>query len=405
MRQNRILDSVCAVCCVISACSASRRAATQGDCGACTVWLDGVPFHSCLMPAFRAAGRAVTTIEGLERDGQLHPMQQAFLDAQAFQCGFCAAGMIMTAATFDAEARQDLPRMLKGNLCRCTGYRGIDDALHGVVNVEKDVAGEACGRSVRNPFAEAIVTAATRITLSMCRRWSGMLHLKVLRSPHPHARIRSIELDKAQAVPGVVAIFTWEDVPRKLYSTATHEDHMVDPDDTYMLDNVVRFVGQRVAAVAAETEAAAEAACRALEVEYELLPAVFDPEAGHGAERADPARQKRGLPRQRLCRHPWRARQCRAGLQGGRRHPRDDLFDLAGAACASRDARLHRLAGRRRPAACADQLAGAVHRQAEALLSARPLRPRRACLYRTGRRRLRRQAGDDLRGSLRAGRP
>ena len=255
-----------------------KKGCDQGDCGACTVHIDGKPFHSCLVPAFRAAGQEITTIEGLARDGRLHPMQQAFLDAQAFQCGFCTAGMIMTAATFDEQAHQDLPRMLKGNLCRCTGYHSIDDALHGVVNVEEeDGGGDACGKSLRNPFAQSIVTGQARYTLDVAME--GALHLKVLRSPHPHARIKSIGRDKALAVPGVVAVFTWEDVPRKLYSTATHEDHLVDPDDTYMLDNVVRFVGQRVAAVVAETESAAEEACRLLEVEYELLPAVFDPEA------------------------------------------------------------------------------------------------------------------------------
>ncbi len=259
-------------------CFGVKKGCDSGDCGACTVWLDGTPFHSCLMPAFRAAGHEITTIEGLEKEGRLHPMQQAFLDAQAFQCGFCTAGMIMTAATFDEEAHDNLARMLKGNLCRCTGYQSIDDALIGQKSVEEDIAGQACGASLKSPFAEAIVTGRARYTLDM-PPMAGMLHLKVLRSPHPHARIKSIKRDKAAAVSGVVAIYTWEDVPRRLYSTATHEDHLVDPDDTYMLDNIVRFVGQRVAAVVAETEGIAEEACRLLEVDYELLPAVFDAEA------------------------------------------------------------------------------------------------------------------------------
>lgn len=230
-----------------------KKGCDAGDCGACTVWLDGSPVHSCLMPAFRAAERKITTIEGLAKaDGTLHPIQQAFLDAQAFQCGFCAAGMIMTVASLDNARRADLPHALKGNLCRCTGYRSIHDAVHGIVSAEEDVAGKAGGASLRNPFSEGIVTGAARYTLDVAM--DGLLHLKVLRSPHAHAKVLSIGREKAMAVPGVAAIFTWEDVPRRLYSTATHEDHLVDPDDTYMLDNVVRFVGQRIAAVAAETE-------------------------------------------------------------------------------------------------------------------------------------------------------
>jgi putative selenate reductase molybdopterin-binding subunit len=254
-----------------------KKGCDAGDCGACTIWLDGMPVHSCLMPAFRAAGREITTIEGLARDGELHPVQQAFLDAQAFQCGFCTAGMIMTATALDEKQRADLPHALKGNLCRCTGYRAISDALHGKAEVEEDVAGDACGASVPNPFARAIVTGKARYTMDVAVQ--GLLHLKVLRSPHAHARILAIGRERALAVPGVVAVFTWEDVPRRLYSTATHEDHLVDPDDTYMLDNVVRFVGQRVAAVVAESEASADKACRLLDVTYEVLPAVFDPVA------------------------------------------------------------------------------------------------------------------------------
>jgi CO/xanthine dehydrogenase Mo-binding subunit/aerobic-type carbon monoxide dehydrogenase small subunit (CoxS/CutS family) len=253
-----------------------RKGCDAGDCGACTVWLDGKPVHSCLVPAFRAEGREVTTLQGLAHDGELHPMQRAFLDAQAFQCGFCAAGMIMTSASLPEEAKNDLPFHLKGNLCRCTGYHAIEDAIRGVASAEPDRPGHACGASLANPLAEKIVTGDACYTMDFAMK--GMLHLKVLRSPHAHARITAIRKERALAVPGVRAVFTWEDVPRRLYTTACHDDHHVDPDDTYMLDNVARFVGQRVAAVVADTEGAAEEGCRRLEVDYEVLPAVFDAE-------------------------------------------------------------------------------------------------------------------------------
>ncbi|MBV8193688.1 MAG: molybdopterin-dependent oxidoreductase [Alphaproteobacteria bacterium] len=256
-----------------------KKGCDAGDCGACTVWLDGEPFHSCLVPAFRGEGRKITTIEGLAKDGQLHPIQKAFHDAQAFQCGFCAAGMMMTTASaaFDEARKADLPHALKGNICRCTGYRSIVDALHGKSNIDEDVAGKALGASIPNPHTDAILTGHARYTMDIAM--DGMLHLKVLRSPHAHARLKSIDKSKALAVPGVVAIYTWEDVPRRLYSTALHEDHLVDPDDTYVLDNVARFVGQRLAMVIAESEGAAEAGVRELVVDYEILPAVFDPVA------------------------------------------------------------------------------------------------------------------------------
>ena len=253
-----------------------KKGCDAGDCGACTVWLDGVPVHSCLIPAFRADGHQVTTIEGLAQNGDLHPMQHAFMQAAGFQCGFCTAGMIMTAATLSEKQIKDLPRYLKGNLCRCTGYHSIENAIHGVTSIEEDKPGKSCGAGLLAPAAEAIVTGKVRFTLDTAME--GMLHLKLLRSPHAHARITAIRKDAALAVPGVRGVYTWEDVPRLLYTSATHDDYHVDPNDTYLLDNVVRFVGQRVAAVVAETEGAAEEGCRKIEIDYEMLPAVFDPE-------------------------------------------------------------------------------------------------------------------------------
>ena len=258
-------------------CFGVKKGCDTGDCGACTVHVDGVPVHSCVYPAFRARDRRVTTVEGLADADGLHPVQQGFLDAQGFQCGFCTAGMIMTAAALTDDQRADLPRSLKGNLCRCTGYRAIADALGGTVNTGEPRPGAAVGSSVAAPAGPDVVTGTARYTFDV--DMPGVLHLKVLRSPHAHARIVGIDTTAALAVPGVEAVFTHRDSPGVHFSTAQHENAAEDPADTRVLDDVVRFVGQRVAAVVAVSEAAAEEGCRQLVVRYEVLPAVFTAEA------------------------------------------------------------------------------------------------------------------------------
>src|SRR5271167_2562341 len=252
-----------------------KKGCDAGDCGACTVLIDGEPVHSCLIPAFRADGHAVTTIEGLAPNGGTHPMQQAFLDAQAFQCGFCTAGMILTCASLNQAQRQDLGASLKGNLCRCTGYRSIEDALNGKNNIEQAASGKAFGRSLPAPAGPQVVRGAARYTFDTAI--DGLLHIKLLRAPHPHARIASIDKTAALGVRGVREVLTFEDAPGRLFSTARHEKVWMDPDDTRVLDNVVRFIGQKVAAVVAESEAAAEEGCRRLRVDYGILPHVTDP--------------------------------------------------------------------------------------------------------------------------------
>jgi putative selenate reductase molybdopterin-binding subunit len=261
-------------------CLGVKKGCDAGDCGACTVHLDGKAVHSCLLPAHRAEGAEITTIEGLGSPDEPHPMQTAFLDAQGFQCGFCTAGLIMTAVALNQGQLRDLPAALKGNLCRCTGYRAIADAISGVRHVESVEAGQASGRNLPAPAGPGVVTGRVRYTMDVrpTGELADLLHMKIVRSPHASARIRGIDATEAMALPGVTAVLTHADAPPRFFSTARHEMYTDDPDDTLVLDPVIRHVEQRVAAVVAESETVAEAACRLVKVEYEILPAVFDPE-------------------------------------------------------------------------------------------------------------------------------
>jgi carbon-monoxide dehydrogenase small subunit len=112
----------------------SKNACEQGECGSCSVWMDGTLVCACLVLAAQAEGCDVRTVEGLAAEGTLHPVQQAFIDAGAVQCGFCTPGLVV--AVTDLLSRSPSPadavirEALSGNLCRCTGYQKIMDAVH-----------------------------------------------------------------------------------------------------------------------------------------------------------------------------------------------------------------------------------------------------------------------------------
>jgi xanthine dehydrogenase YagT iron-sulfur-binding subunit len=114
----------------------SKKGCDQGTCGACTVWVDGRRVLACLTLAAVCEGRDVTTIEGLESDGELHPMQSAFVEHDAFQCGYCTPGQIMSAVKLieegNAGSDDDIAEFMSGNICRCAAYGNIRAAIREV---------------------------------------------------------------------------------------------------------------------------------------------------------------------------------------------------------------------------------------------------------------------------------
>ncbi len=264
----------------------NKEGCGAGECGTCSVFVNGVLMKSCLMPAAKAQDAEIETVESLAKTGELSVLQKAFHKAGASQCGFCIPGMVMAAtAALRANAfadREEIKERLGGNICRCTGYQKIIDA----VEIARDVQNgrlpvtvlaedaiadfEVIGKRVRRIDAPSKVSGRLKYAADMTM--PGMLHVQVLRSPYPYAQIRSIDTSAAEAMEGVEAVITSADVPG--------EDGfgVFVNDQPIMARGKVRYIGEAVAAVAAEDLLTAKRALAAIKVDYAPLQAVFDPD-------------------------------------------------------------------------------------------------------------------------------
>ncbi|MBI2303154.1 MAG: molybdopterin-dependent oxidoreductase [Chloroflexi bacterium] len=251
----------------------------KGECGACTVLLDGKALMACRLPVSRVVGKEVITIEGLGAPDRLHPLQDAFIQCGAVQCGYCTPGIIMQAQALllanPNPTRGEVVRRLSRNLCRCTGYVKIIDAVlyaaHLMGGGEKRSfrkGDRLVGESVERIDAPKKVCGLAKFAGDLFL--PDMLYGKVLRSPYHHALIKGIDTSEAKKLPGVVGVFTAGDIPGVNNLPGARPSAYVFAEDR------VRFFGEGVAAVAAETEEVAEAALSKIKVDYQPLPAVFD---------------------------------------------------------------------------------------------------------------------------------
>lgn len=313
----------------------------QGLTGADTVLLDGKPVNAGSIFTVQCVGHKIITLEALgehpekgwKQSAGLHPIQRAFIETGAIQCGYCTPGQILAAKELlerqPEPTEEDIRDALSGVMCRCTGYlkpvqavmraaaelrgeqvdpihsslgpipapnewiqptkegkdRPFPDGKHPeaqtstrVMPLIRITPEKKMFTSVGKPETkvDAVKLAQGKPAFTADFEIRGLLHAKVLGSPYAHAVISSIDASKARSLPGVAAVLTHEDIPRVAYSTAGQSDPIPGPLDCFSLDTKVRFVGDRVAFVAAETPEIATEALKLIEVEYKVLEPILD---------------------------------------------------------------------------------------------------------------------------------
>ena len=258
----------------------TKDGCSSGDCGSCVVLVDGKPVDSCVYLMRRANGVSIETIEGLsEPGGRLHPIQAAYLANGGTQCGFCTPGFIMATKALLAKnpspTEQEIREGLKDNICRCTGYVQIFESVQQAGEWLREPAKyEGWKPAVGALGAPAVLidgqrSVRGRLTYADDMVLPGMLYGTVVWAEHPYARILGIDTTAAAGAPGVERVITAADVP------GSNAHGILVQDQPVLCHDFVRFTGDPVAVVLADTKEHADAAAKLVKVDYEPLQGVF----------------------------------------------------------------------------------------------------------------------------------
>jgi aldehyde oxidoreductase len=256
----------------------------KGQCGACTVIVNGKAVRSCLRKVADLEGADVITVEGLGTPENPHLIQEAFVLSGAIQCGYCTPGMIMaTKALLDQNPNPDIKAIKKAlarNLCRCTGYTKIIDAVRLAGQfLRGETSPEAVRRNLKkrmigesHPRPSAMLKACGLAEFTADIKLENVLELAVVHSTEHHAIIKSIDSSAATKMPGVVGIMTADDIK------GINRIRFLATDQPVLCEDKVRSLGDPIAIVAAETRDQARAAAAAVKVTYEKLPVMMTPQ-------------------------------------------------------------------------------------------------------------------------------